>query len=107
MSHFAVLVAADNTAQLKERLQPFHEYECTGIKDQHVVFVSADESMEELQKEFQESSYDDFSEFMSDYCGYEYSDGDWGKFTNPNKKMGLVGCRREMVRIIARLQLCR
>lgn len=42
MSHFAVLVAtktnpADDPAELAALLQPYHEYECTGVKDQYVV----------------------------------------------------------------------
>lgn len=40
MSHFTVLVIGENP---EEQLQPFHEYECTGIKDEHVVFVPDDE----------------------------------------------------------------
>ena len=40
MSHFAVLVVTDQYPSdevLTETLQPWHEYECTGIKDQYVV----------------------------------------------------------------------
>jgi hypothetical protein len=36
MSHFSVLVVGANVA---EQLQPYHEYECTGIEDQYVVDV--------------------------------------------------------------------
>lgn len=36
MSHFAVMVIGDN---VEEQLQPYHEYECTGIKDEHVEWV--------------------------------------------------------------------
>ena len=36
MSHFTVLVIGPN---FEEQLQPFHEYECTGILDQYVRFI--------------------------------------------------------------------
>lgn len=36
MSHFTVLVIGNDP---EKQLQPYHEYECTGIKDEHVVFV--------------------------------------------------------------------
>jgi hypothetical protein len=41
MSHFTVLVALKEATEeaLEAALQPFHEYECTGTKDEHVVFV--------------------------------------------------------------------
>ena len=41
MSHFTVLVVTDNgtDAEITKALQPFHEYECTGVKDEFVVFV--------------------------------------------------------------------
>lgn len=41
MSHFTVLVIGENPEDL---LQPFHEFECTGIDDQYV--VDADETVE-------------------------------------------------------------
>ncbi|AFU87975.1 hypothetical protein CcrColossus_gp105 [Caulobacter phage CcrColossus] len=41
MSHFALVVVTTTNSkdQLKEVLQPFHEFECTGISDQYVVEV--------------------------------------------------------------------
>lgn len=36
MSHFTVLVIGDNP---EKQLQPYHEYECTGIKDEYVINV--------------------------------------------------------------------
>lgn len=44
MSHFTVLVIGENP---EKQLQPFHEYECTGIKDEHVVFIPNDEYKED------------------------------------------------------------
>ena len=41
MSHFTVLVVTDTPGEeeLSAVLQPYHEYECTGVNDQYVVFV--------------------------------------------------------------------
>lgn len=44
MSHFSLLVIVDgehqpNQETLAPILQPWHEYECTGVKDEYVVFV--------------------------------------------------------------------
>lgn len=86
MSHFTVLVAANSEEELEAKLQPYHEYECTGVKDQYVVFVGAD--MEEAEKEWSEegSRYDSFDEFMEDWYGYQLVNGVWGHYTNPCKK---------------------
>ncbi len=70
-------------------MQPFHEYECTGIKDQYVVFVKADEPEDELKKEYSDckEDYECFSDFISDYYGYIIDDsGAIGRWTNPNKQ---------------------
>ena len=52
MSHFTVMVVTDDMPTndvLEAALQPFHEYECTGILDEHVVFVDHhDEMIEEF-----------------------------------------------------------
>lgn len=47
MSHFPVLVIGRNVA---EQLQPYHEYECTGINDQYVQDVDITEKVLELIK---------------------------------------------------------
>lgn len=44
MSHFTVLVIGENQ---EEQLQPFHEYECTGQKDQYVIDVDYTEEVNE------------------------------------------------------------
>ena len=54
MSHFTVAVVLPEYTEeaLKEALQPYHEYECTGEKDQYVVKVEySDYSREDYQKE--------------------------------------------------------
>jgi len=53
MSHFTVLVVTDTPEDVESALQPFHEYECTGIKDEHVVWV---DETEERNKEYNEDT---------------------------------------------------
>lgn len=47
MSHFSVLVVTDDDTRdtLAAALQPFHEYECTGIDDEYVVDVDVTEEV--------------------------------------------------------------
>lgn len=82
MSHFTVLVIGDN---VEKALQPFHEYECTGIEDEHVKFVEATENLEEEYEKHKED-YDSLEQFVEDYYGYEKRDDKWGRMTNPNAK---------------------
>lgn len=46
MSHFSVMVIGPDVA---EQLQPYHEYECTGVDDQYVVDV---DTTDEIEAEF-------------------------------------------------------
>ncbi len=49
MSHFTVLVIGDD---VEKQLQPYHEYECTGIEDEYVIDVdTTDEVKEYLERE--------------------------------------------------------
>jgi hypothetical protein len=48
MSHFTVMVIGDNP---ETQLQPYHEYECTGIKDEYVVNVDKTPEVKEWLKE--------------------------------------------------------
>ncbi len=49
MRHFAVLVLGPD---IEKQLQPFHEYECTGVDDEYVVDVDVtDEITEQFNKE--------------------------------------------------------
>lgn len=49
MSHFTVLVIGENP---EKQLQPYHEYECTGIEDEYVVDVDySDKIKEDLSRE--------------------------------------------------------
>lgn len=42
MSHFTVLVIGDD---VEKQLQPYHEYECTGIEDEYVIDINVDEEV--------------------------------------------------------------
>lgn len=44
MSHFTVLVIGDDA---EKQLQPYHEYECTGIEDEYVIDVNRDDEVKE------------------------------------------------------------
>lgn len=49
MSHFTVLVIGDD---VEKQLQPYHEYECTGIEDEYVIDVNMDDEVKEyLERE--------------------------------------------------------
>lgn len=49
MSHFCLMVVGDN---VEKQLQPFHEFECTGINDEYVKDVDqTDEVRERIEKE--------------------------------------------------------
>jgi hypothetical protein len=45
MSHFTVLVIGE---EVEEQLQPYHEYECTGIEDEYVVDVNKNDEVNEF-----------------------------------------------------------
>lgn len=45
MSHFTVLVIGED---VEKQLQPYHEYECTGIEDEYVVNVNKNEDVKEF-----------------------------------------------------------
>lgn len=49
MSHFALAVVTKPGETLEEVLQPYHQYECTEVKDQYVKFI---DKATELQKKF-------------------------------------------------------
>lgn len=78
MSHFTVLVhiteeeAQDRDIQqlLAEKLQPYHEYECTGIKDQYVKKIDrTDEKMEDYHSKTVECVYDEDGALVgTKYC---------------------------------------
>lgn len=91
MSHFTVAVITSPNEVLEDVLQPFHEYECTGIEDKYVVFVESNESLEDMEKEhksdlseYPDDTLEDFGQYVKDYYGYELRSGVWGRMTNPN-----------------------
>lgn len=86
MSHFTVLVVAQNQEELEKKLLPYHEYECTGIEE-YTEFVPAD--MEKLQKDYEEYKEEGqtFEEFIPWWAGYEKNEeGVWGRITNPRAR---------------------
>lgn len=88
MSHFTVMVIGDN---VDAQLAPFHEYECTGVMDQYVVWVdSTDEVLEHWARLSAEdkAEYKNVAGLAEDYYGYEtrLNNGKvtYGRMTNPN-----------------------
>lgn len=72
-------------------LAPFHEYECTGLMDEFVVFVKADESYDDYEKFKAEHpeyavEYTTYEIWLEKYWGYKFVEGEWGRYTNPNAK---------------------
>lgn len=97
MSHFTVAVITKNNPtneELTKALQPYHEYECTGFKDQYVVPVDeTDEQMDSYNTDTVEAvfrngkcigtKYDEqFKQFWQRE-GFGYSSND--KFVLPKK----------------------
>lgn len=67
MSHFSVLILGDD---VEKQLQPYHEYECTGIEDEYVIDINKDDEVKEyLEKELFVGSRKDNGEV--DYHCYE------------------------------------
>jgi len=90
VSHFTVMVVTDEqpTKEILHRiLLPWHEYECTGYED-FVEFVPAEESLEEMQKNYAENGREStFEAFVGDYYGYHKNEeGVLGRKTNPNAR---------------------
>lgn len=97
MSHFTVLVTADNREQLEERLAPFDEG-ANGPTRFHVHTPIDDlEGSKELYEEWRKdnpNSIMTFDEWMED-DGLEFKYGTWGYLSNPNAKWDwwLIGGR--------------
>jgi len=64
--HFSCMVFGLN---VEKKLQPFHEYECTGIKDEYVIEVDI---TEEVRSEFE--AYDSSGHSFRDYLQYTYGE---------------------------------
>lgn len=82
MSHFPVIVIGDD---IESQLQPYHEYECTGVEDQYVIDVDRTVEAKEEYKKFGDD-YGSFEEFASDWFGAVVRDGRVITRTNPNSK---------------------
>lgn len=69
MSHFTVLVQTqtDDWSELEAALQPFHEFEITGIDDQYVAEI---DDTDNLRKTFAaSSSCQSFAEWAAEWTG--------------------------------------
>lgn len=75
MSHFTVMVVTPTKATyetIEEALQPFHEFECTGIADQYVLNVDKlKEARAEYDNDSEEKETKTFGSFIEDYYSYQ------------------------------------
>lgn len=90
MSHFSVLVIGEN---VEAQLAPFHEFECTGVDDQHVQTVDV---TEEARKEYDSGTCrEPFAEWAAGWYGSELLD----EGTEPDlagaHKYGYIVVRRQ------------
>lgn len=70
MSHFCMwaVTKTDNEDELEQVMQPYHEYECTGIEDEYVKHIDSTEDAIE-QYERLKDEYTNAREFLEDwYC---------------------------------------
>lgn len=96
MSHFCVaVITADGTEySVAEALQPFHEYECTGRKDEYVIPVDVhDELVSDYAKHgATEANLEAFAKRWKDFDSerrgkwWDLIDGRYHALTNPNAK---------------------
>lgn len=92
MTHFVGLVVVESEADLASILQPFHEYECTGVDDEYVVDVDRTE-------EAKEAFAQDTTRCLRDAAGALHSfftpEGNWRpEFSQPSSE-AWAGNRRE------------
>lgn len=88
MSHFCVLVITDQEPTdeiLTKALQPYHEYECTGIEDEYVRDVDV---TDEVLKAWESDDHDaeDMEAWATEYGGWFKRGERWYSRTNPDAK---------------------
>lgn len=89
MSHFTMAVIAKDEQELKDKLQPYHEYECTGTLDEYVVRVPEPffESLKNYWEYYiRKRDFIGFGKFMKDWNGAERRGLWFFRLTNPNRK---------------------
>lgn len=67
MSHFVVLVSLDDPDNIDDVMRPFHEYECTGIKE----YLSHVDITEKVMKEYKDPYYSKYADII-DFAKYFY-----------------------------------
>lgn len=74
MSHFTVLVVTNeepNEAILSSALQPFHEFECTGVDDQYVQDIDKTEEYRTKYESADKSEYPTFAKYVEEYYSHK------------------------------------
>lgn len=114
MSHFVVLVITKPDESVDDLLQPYHEYECTGIEDEFVVTVDATQEVKDAWEKEKagrkvkgggamknKTEYPNIIAFAKGYFGYEnvgtVKEPKFTYRTNPNRKWDwwVIGGRLE------------
>lgn len=93
MSHFTVLVPADNVCELHDKLLPFHEYESTGYLEYTewtpASLIDAEREMAEINEKYAKEGeeYTTLADFLRGWHGYSQNEqGEWGHRTNQNRR---------------------
>lgn len=73
MSHFCMwaVTKTDSQEELETIMQPYHEYECTGIVDEYVVQVDRTEDAIEHYERLKDE-YENVREFLEEWYGVEH-----------------------------------
>lgn len=67
MSHFTVLVIGED---YENQLAPYHEFECTGVNDEHVQTIDETEEARSRYEEYKDDeNYPTFAAFLEGYYG--------------------------------------
>lgn len=81
MSHFSVLVIG---GEVERQLQPYHEYECTGVNDEYVVDVDVTDKLRSDHLDYGKGQ--EFAAFVASWGDYTFRQGRYYQHTNPNAK---------------------
>lgn len=91
MSHFCMwaVTKTDNEEELEKVMQPYHEYECTGIEDEYVIHV--DKTAEAIERyERDKDEYANAREFLEEWYGVEYIDNESEQVVDKVSKYAII-----------------
>lgn len=80
MTHFAVLVIGEN---IENQLQPYHEFECTGIDDEYIIDQDITQETKE-EYEDKKDEYNTFEEYLEDWYGIDPEEEKYSRIEKDN-----------------------